>query len=131
MDVFLRCAAAALLTVVLTVTVRSQNQQIALVLAMLVCCMIAVCAVKLLLPIVDFLRELKLTAQLDDTYVEIILKIVGIGLLGEICTSVCTDSGNSAVARCLQLLTVSVILYLSLPLFTALLSLIERILGNL
>lgn len=131
MDVFFRCTAAALVTVVLTMTIRPHSQQIALVLAMVACCMIAWSAVKLLSPVVRFLQQVKLSAQLDDTFVSMLLKIVGIGLLGEICASVCTDSGNSAIARCMQLLAVSVILYLSLPLFSSLLELIERILGEL
>lgn len=131
MDIFLRCTAAALVTVVLTMTIRTHSQQFALILAMLVCCMIALSAAKLLVPVVRFLQQLKLSAQLDDAFVSVLLKIVGIGLLGEICASVCADSGNSAIARCMQLLAVSVILYLSLPLFSALLELIERILGEL
>lgn len=131
MDVFFRCTAAALVTAVLTMTIRPHSQQIALVLAMVACCMIAWSAVKLLSPVVRFLQQVKLSAQLDDTFVSMLLKIVGIGLLGEICASVCADSGNSAIARCMQLLAVSVILYLSLPLFSSLLELIERILGEL
>lgn len=119
------------MTAVLTMTIRPHSQQIALVLAMVACCMIAWSAVKLLSPVVRFLQQVKLSAQLDDTFVSMLLKIVGIGLLGEICASVCADSGNSAIARCMQLLAVSVILYLSLPLFSSLLELIERILGEL
>lgn len=61
----------------------------------------------------------------------LLLKAVGIGLVSQIAGAVCTDAGNGALARQLQLLGNAAILYLSLPLFSGLLELLQEILGEL
>ena len=61
----------------------------------------------------------------------ILLKAVGIGLVSEIAGLVCTDAGNGSLGKTLQLLGSAVILYLSLPIFTAMLELIREILREL
>lgn len=61
----------------------------------------------------------------------ILLKAVGIGLVSEIAGLVCTDAGNGSLGKTLQMLGSAVILYLSLPIFTAMLELIREILREL
>ena len=61
----------------------------------------------------------------------ILLKVVGTALIAEIVTLVCMDGGNASMGKALQFLAAAVILWLSLPMLTALLELIEEILGNL
>lgn len=61
----------------------------------------------------------------------ILLKAVGIGLVSEIAGLVCTDAGNGSLGKALQMLGSAVILYLSLPIFTAILELIREILREL
>ena len=61
----------------------------------------------------------------------ILLKAVGIGLVSEIAGLVCNDAGNGSLGKTLQMLGSAVILYLSLPIFTAMLELIREILREL
>jgi hypothetical protein len=44
---------------------------------------------------------------------------------------VCADAGNASLGKVLQILASAVILWLSLPVFTALIELIQKILGEL
>ena len=62
---------------------------------------------------------------------EILLKIVGIGLVSEIAEMICKDSGNASLARGMELLGSAVILSLSLPILETFLDLIQRILGEI
>jgi stage III sporulation protein AD len=87
--------------------------------------------VQMLMPIRDFIEALMITTRIDPNMIQSLMKIVGIGLIGEISSSVCADSGNTAIGKTVQLASTTMILYLSLPLFTALLELLERIMGNL
>lgn len=129
-DVVLRCTGGAFITVVLILTLRSNNRELALVLSCLTCCMIAMCALRLLQPVMDLLERLQSLGSLDHEMTRILLKTVGIGLLGEISSLVCKDSGNEALAKALQIVSGAAVLYLSLPLFDALLDLLEGMLGN-
>jgi hypothetical protein len=60
----------------------------------------------------------------------ILLKVVGIGLIGEISALICTDSGNASLGKILQILSAAVILRLALPLLEQFLDLLEKVLGN-
>jgi stage III sporulation protein AD len=61
----------------------------------------------------------------------VILKTVGIGMVGELAGLVCSDAGNAALAKTIQILTTAMILWLSIPLFESLLDLVQTILGEL
>ena len=63
--------------------------------------------------------------------VKILLKAVGEGLVSEVGALLCTDSGNGSLGKLLQLLGSAVVLWLSLPLFTMLLELIQELLGGI
>ena len=128
MGLYWKVCAAVLLAVVL-LTMR--RQEMGIVLGMAVCAMAALSALQYLEPVLEVLDSIKAFGDLDGELLVILLKSVGIGLLTEIAGMICTDSGNGALAKSLQLLGTAVILWLSIPLFTALLELIRDILEGL
>lgn len=129
MALYWKTAAAVLLAVVMILTLR--RQEMGLVLGMAVCAMVAVSALEYLEPVMDLLDTMKDLGGLDGELLGVLIKAVGIGLLSEIAGMVCADSGNSSLGKSLQLLGTVVILWLSVPLFTALLELIREILEGL
>ena len=122
--------AAVLLAVVLGLSLGKQKD-IGVLLTMAVCCMVAMIAISYLEPVLDFLRELETLGDLQGDMLGILLKAVGIGLVSEIAGLVCADAGNGSLGKTLQMLGSAVILYLSLPIFTAMLELIREILREL
>lgn len=131
MDKFYLAVAGALLTAILAVVVRRHNGEIAALLALCGCCLISVMALTFLTPILSFLRKLQQLGSLNGDMLAILLKVTGVALTAEIAANVCTDAGNGALAKSLQMLSAAVILYLSLPMFQALLDLVERIFGGI
>lgn len=130
MEVFWQGAAAVLVAVVLGLTLNKHGKETNILLTIGVCCMVACGAMWYLKPVISFLRQLQDIGQLDNEMLQILLKSVGIGLVGEIAALICTDAGNGALGKTVQLLTSSTILWLSLPLLTALLELVQEILGE-
>lgn len=131
MDVFLKSAAGVLITLVLCLVLAKQGKDTALLLVLAVCCMLVSAAVAYLEPVIGFFDKLNGIGQLDEQMITILLKAVGIGLLGEVTGLLCADSGNGALGRSIQLLAAAVILWLSIPLFEALIDLIEEVLNFL
>jgi stage III sporulation protein AD len=129
MDIFVKCAAGVLVTVVLIITLAKQGKDISILLVVAVCCMVLGAAVTFLQPVVDFIKQLQSIGQLDSEMITILLKAVGIGLLAEITSLICADSGNASLGKALQLLATATILWLSLPLLNELIELIDNILG--
>lgn len=130
MTSFFQAAAAVLLAVILIMSIRGQGKDIGLLLSVFICCSLGCLAVVYLKPVIDFLHQLQEMASLDREMLTILLKVVATALIAEIACLVCTDAGNAAMGKALQFLAVAVILWLSLPMLTALLQLIEKVLGN-
>lgn len=125
---FLQAAAAVLIGLILTQLLSNRDKSYASMLSMGVCVMVLLLGLRYLAPVVDFLRELEALGNLHSEMVKILLKVAGIGILTEISALLCTDSGNASLAQSLRILSAAVILWLSLPVFRALLELIQRIL---
>lgn len=131
MGYFWKATAAVLIAVVLGLALEKQGKDFSVLLTMAVCCMTAGIAFVYLEPVLDFLWELEELATLQGDMLGTLLKAVGIGLAAELAAVVCTDGGNASLGKQLQMLGSAVILYLSLPIFRSLLSLIQEILGEL
>ena len=131
MTFFLQVCGAVLLAVILVLALKSNNKEIGTLLALGVCCMTALAALNYLQPVLSFLESLEHLGGLDHTMVATLLKVTGIGIITEISNLVCKDAGNESMGKSMQLLGTAVILYLSIPLFTALIELLQKILGEL
>lgn len=131
MTLFLQVCGGVLLAVILVLTLKSRCGEIATILAILVCCMAVIAAMSYLQPVLTFLQTLVHLGNLDNSMVSTLLKVTGIGILTEISCLICKDAGNESMGKSIQLLGAAVILYLSIPLFTALIDLVQRILGAL
>lgn len=131
MELFFQACAAALLAVILILTLGSRGKEIGTLLGIGVCTMAAVIGLRYLEPVVELLGKLEEIGGLDPALTGVLLKAAGIGLISEIAALVCADAGNSSLGKAVQLLGTAVILWLSIPLFTMLLELLQKILGEL
>lgn len=120
-----------MLSLILILMVGKQEQGLAVILSIAVCCMIAVAALTTLTPILDFLHRLDAAGNLNQFGLGNLLKMVGIGLVSELVATLCQDAGNTSLGKQVQLLGGIVILKLSLPILETLLELIENLLGEL
>lgn len=131
MTLFLQVCGAVLLATILILALKGSGKDIAAVLAIAVCCMAALTALHYLEPVIAFVHTLDQLGGLNSTMTEILLKVTGIGIITEIANLVCKDAGNESMGKSLQLLGTAVILYLSMPLFSALIELLQKILGEI
>ena len=131
MTPFLQISGAVLLAVILVLALKSYCKEISTILAITVCCLTGLTALRYLQPVLEFLKKLEDLGGLDEVMIEILLKATGIGILSEIANLVCKDAGNESMGKSMQLLGTAVILYLSLPLFQTLIELLQKRLGEL
>ena len=131
MDIFLKASALALIVSILYIAVSGHNKEIGALLGICGCAVVFGMALAYIEPIFAFIRQLQTLGNLNVELIEILLKSVGVGLLAEIAILVCNDMGNKSMGKALQIMATSVILWISLPLFTGLLELVGEILGEL
>lgn len=130
MALFWKVAAAVLLAVVLEMALGKRGAEFQTVLSVAVCCIGAAAAVSYLEPVLDFLWELEALGGLKGGMLAALLKVAGIGLVAELAAMVCTDAGDASLGKTLELLGSAAILYLSLPVLTQMMALIQTILGE-
>ena len=92
--------------------------------------MVIIAAIGFFQPVIDLINKMKKIGNLDGDLLGIILKTVGIGLITEFSALICKDAGNESMGKALQVLSSAVVLWLSLPVFERLLSLLDKILGT-
>lgn len=129
MEIFVKAAAGVLIATVVTLILSKQGKDFSVLLVICVCSMVGAAAMGYLQRIIEFIRLLQIKGNLNEDLISILLKSMGIGILSEITTMICTDSSNAAFGKVIQFFSSAVILYLCIPLFTQLLDLIESVLG--
>jgi len=131
MNVFIRAAAGVLVALFLWISLGKQNKDFSVLLSLAVCAMIFTVSVSFLQPLVQFVKKLQYLGDLDGDMVSVILKSVGIGIISEICVLICKDAGNESLGKALQFLSATVVLWISIPVFEKMLTLLDNILGSL
>lgn len=128
MEIFVKSIAGALVALIMYLILAKQGKDISVLLTVAVCCMLAVSAIQYIEPVITFVNRLQQLSSMEPSMLQIILRSVGIGLLGEIASLICADAGNAALGKSIQLLACGTVLWLSIPLFTEMIDLIEEVL---
>ena len=129
MDVFLKSVAGILVCVVLGLILSKNGKDYSALLIIFVCCMVSITAMHYISRVLTFIHNLEAIGNLNHEMLEILFKTVGIGLIGEITVLICSDAGYSALGKVIQILSSCVILWICLPIFEQLLSLVQEVLG--
>lgn len=127
MDIFGKAVAVVLLAVILSITIGKTEKDIAVVLTMIACSIIAAIAMYYLSDIFTFLWKLGNSNDYQNSFMGILLSITGVALISELTCLVSADAGNTSLGKAMQILGNAVILFLSLPLFESLFTVIQEI----
>ena len=130
MSLLLKASAGVLTALILWLTLNKHAKDMSVLLTLAVCAMVVTVSIGFLQPVVSFLRRIQELGNLDSDLLSVVLKVVGIGLITEIATLICKDAGNESMGKALQLLSTVAVMWMSIPVFERLLSLLDKILGT-
>lgn len=131
MNNFIKVIAAVLISIILSITLSGQGKNFSTLLTVAVCTMVAGIAMSYIESVVGFILELQDIGELNGELVTVLLKSVGIAIISEITTLICNDSGQSSLGKITQFLGSAIILWLCIPMFSELLSLVEDVLNTI
>ena len=131
MDHFLQVLAAVLLAVILVLCLKQSQTGIGQLLSLLVCGMVIISAAAYIKPVIEFVNSVQRMSMVDSGMLNILFKVVGVSVTAEIAELICSDSGNSAMGKTVQFMASAVVVWLSIPLMSSLLELIEGVLSDL
>lgn len=129
MDYYWKAIACAIVSALLGLHMGKQEKELNLLLILAACCMAGTAALTFLQPLIAFLRQMQDMLQTQSDILQTLLKATAIALVTDMAASVCQDAGSGALGKTVSLLGSAVLSYLSLPLVTELLELIQEILG--
>lgn len=128
MDIYWKALGALLIAVVLGMIL---DRDMSLLLSLAVCAMGTAVVIQYLQPVLSTLGQMEQLARFQGNNYQILIKILGISVVSEIAGMICTEAGAGSMGKLLKILTKVVILWIALPVFQAVLTLLQQILGEL
>ena len=80
--------------------------------------------------VVESVRMIQNSISIQSSYIQVLLKIIGITYISEFAADICRDAGYSAIASQIGIFAKLSILAVSMPIVTALLDTIHSFLGG-
>lgn len=114
----------AILTVMsafMAVYFKSVKSEYGLFISLVVCIVAMVFGISKLTYFIDAIETIRQYIGLDNVYVMIILKIIGISYVAEFASDVCKDCGYNAMSNQIQMVGKLTVLCISMPIVLALL----------
>lgn len=120
----------SVVAVIMIVTLRPKNGEIALMLTISCSVIILVSVFSQVSAVMDTINNIIAVSDINTSYVAILLKVIGICLITEFAVNTCKDAGSQALANNVSLAGKIMVTITSLPLYTdilnTVLSLVKR-----
>jgi stage III sporulation protein AD len=116
-----------IVAVILASAIKAQRPEIALQVSIITGIFIFLLVAVKLSAVIGFIQTFSKKADIDTTYLTILLKIVGIAYIAEFGAEVCKDAGESSIASKIELAGKVTIMILAVPIITSLLDLVVKL----
>ncbi len=117
-----------LIGLILVIVLKQYKPEFTIYISLLVGAIILIMVMDKLAGIIDILANLSAKANMNSEFLGILIKITGIAFLTEFAVSICKDSGETAIASKIDLGGKIMIVAISVPILSALLELVVKIL---
>ena len=124
----MQIVAIGLIAAVLAIVVRQQRPDVALMISLAAGVIIFIMVLGNIKAVASTINNMAQRANLDSIYLTTILKVVGIAYISEFGAQICKDAGEGAIASKIELGGKLLIMILALPILTALMEVILKIL---
>lgn len=128
METYWKALGGLLIAVVLGLVL---GKDMSVLLSLAICAMVTVVATHYLQPVLAAIKQMAQAANFQGENFQILIKILGISLVSEITGMIFADAGAGSMTKVLKILTSSVILWISMPVFQSILSLLQQIMREL
>ena len=125
MDIF-QVSTIGIIATLLIVLIKKYNPEYQIFIAVVTGCIILFVIYSYLGPILESFNSLWKRTNIDNSYFEIILKVIVIAYVTEFGSQICKDAGENSIGMKIELAGKVIIVYLSVPIV---LSLIDFILN--
>ncbi|WP_317367169.1 stage III sporulation protein AD [uncultured Tyzzerella sp.] len=126
MDIFKICI-IAIISVIIILTIKPQMANISVLISIVSGVIIFMMVIPILEEVISSVLDIVSMLDIGMEHIGIILKIIGISYICEFSSQICIDAGESAIASKIELAGKVLIMFISIPVITRLLSLITSL----
>ncbi len=126
----LEAAVIGIAGVLLALQIKQARPEYAVYLSVATGVFLLIMAAQRLEVVVESVRLIQSSISIQSSYIQVLLKIIGITYISEFAADICRDAGYSAVAGQIGIFAKLSILAVSMPIVTALLETIQSFLGG-
>lgn len=126
MDI-LQIVGLGIIASIIIVIIKAQRPEIAIQVSIITGIVIFILIVNKLSAVLSLLTSFSEKANIDMTYMGLLLKIIGIAYISEFGAEICKDAGEAAIASKIELAGKVTVILLAVPIITSLLDLIIKI----
>ena len=130
MDIVFQISALAVIAAICCCILRTHVGGIAVALSIVSCILVLLGALQFVSPIVSVVERIQKMTGLSNAITAPLVKVIGIGILTQIACSVCDDAGEKTLHQAVEIAGMILALYVSLPLLSAVLDLLEELLSE-
>lgn len=127
MDIF-QIVAFGLIAAVLAVTVKSYHNELGIFVSLAAGIIIFLHLLSPIQTVLDILEDLVLEADVNLTYIETLLKIIGVAYVTEFGAQVCKDAGEGTIAKKIEFSGKVIIMLLAVPIIVMILDTVLNLL---
>lgn len=127
MEVLMKTAAAAIVASLVCLLLKRSNPEMAVPLSAIVCVGAVILSADMLRPLAELLARAEQMGGISAVLFYPVMKSVGIGICTRVAADLCRDSGQGAMAGCVELAGTICALYTALPLMETMLDTLEAL----
>lgn len=120
----LKLAGVALTALAILVILRNWQPPLAAMMSLVTSVVLFLVILPQVQPVITVIERLALKAHLDQQYLALLFKVLGIAYLAEFAAQICVDAGEKALAAKVQLGGKVLILVLAIPVVVGVLNLV-------
>lgn len=125
----IKIAMIGIVAVLLGVQFKKDKEEYGLYLGLVACLLIFLLSIPKIEVIIETIHTIQGYIKINNVYIEILIKIIGITYVAEFSSSICKDAGHGAIGGQIELIGKLSILAISMPILLALLETIHQFLS--
>ena len=102
MDIF-SVSVVAVITSLLALTLAKTNPHTSLIISLCGGCIILIFVFGYISPVISLFNSMSALGDINSEYIKIALKAAGLGIVVSVCSAICVDAGQTAVATKLEI----------------------------
>lgn len=126
MDI-IRIIGIGLIGAALSLVIRNLRPELSMMIPVVISFTVVFCILPYLTAIINEVRSISAGAGIEQRYIDIVFKIIGVSYIASISAELCKDAGENAIAAKIELGGKLIIVFMSLPIVNRLLGIVREI----